>query len=122
MEKQKIQSYQDLVVWQKAKDLVVYVYKITNTFPKSETFGITSQIRRATVSIPSNIAEGFRRGSQKEKVQFLRTAYGSGAEVETQLIISKELGYINETDYKKLYRILDEVMRMLNKIVNNFLK
>ena len=84
-------GYKDLIVWQKAKIFCVNIYKLTDEFPKSELFGLTSQLRRAAVSIPSNIAEGSKRNTQKDSNQFYAIAYGSGAELETQLEISKEL-------------------------------
>ena len=118
--KNKINSHTDLIVWQKAKEFTIDLYKITNAFPKEEQYGLTSQLRRAAVSIPSNIAEGFRRGSKKEKRQFLRIAYGSGAEIETQLINAKELGYLKDTDYKKLVSVLTEVMKILNTLIRQF--
>ena len=119
---EKIQSYKDLVVWQKAKDFVLEMYKNTEKFPKHEQFGLTSQLRRATVSIPSNIAEGFRRGTDKEKLQFLRIAYGSGAEIETQLIIAKGLKYINDKAYTSLDTERSEIMKILNTLITKFKK
>jgi len=80
-----IRSYRDLIIWQEAKNLTIVIYKITDKFPRSELYGLTSQIRRAAVSIPSNIAEGFGRKSKKEKIKFLHISFGSGAELETQL-------------------------------------
>jgi len=118
----KITSYKNLIVWQKAKDFVVTLYKSTEQFPKHEIFGITGQLRRAAVSIPSNIAEGFNRGSKKEQIQFLRIAYGSGAEVETQLIIARELGYLEDTEYNVLEESLSETMKMLNTLISKFNK
>ncbi|PIR88665.1 MAG: four helix bundle protein [Candidatus Harrisonbacteria bacterium CG10_big_fil_rev_8_21_14_0_10_44_23] len=85
-----IKSYKDLIVWQKSMNLVTEIYKLSKTFPKSEIFGLTSQIKRSAVSIPSNIAEGSRRGSKKNFRHFLLNAYGSGAELETQLDIAEE--------------------------------
>ncbi len=79
----EVNSYKDLIVWKKSVDLVVEVYGFTNQFPKEELFGLTSQIKRCVVSIPSNIAEGRKRGSTKEYIHFLRIAFGSGAELET---------------------------------------
>lgn len=114
----KINSYKDLIVWQKSKTWVSSVYKITEEFPKSEQFGLTSQLRRSAVSIPSNIAEGFYRGTKKDKVQFLRIAFSSGAEAETQIEISKDLGFISDSHHKELVNALDEIMKMLNKIIN----
>jgi len=113
-----IRSYKDLTMWQKAKDFAVAIYKATGTFPKEEQYGITSQLRRASVSIPSNIAEGFMRRFPKEKIQFLRIAYGSGAEVETQLVISKDLSYLDSIQYKKLTDDLGEIMKIINVVIN----
>lgn len=114
-----IKSYRDLEVWQKSKVVALKIYKATNEFPKSEIYGITSQLRRAAISIPSNIAEGFRRRFAKEKLQFLSIAFGSGAELETQLEISGELEYLNQKTYQEICKELDSVMRMLNKIINS---
>jgi len=94
-----IHSYKDLIVWQKAMDLVVAVYVLTDLFPKNELYGLISQIRRCSVSIPSNIAEGRRRGSKKDYQHFLIIAYGSGAELETQIEIAKDLRFIKEVEY-----------------------
>lgn len=98
MEKQKIQNFTDLIVWQKGHKLVLEVYKQTKKFPKDELFGLVSQIRRASVSITSNIAEGFGRFSEKEKLHFYSFAYGSLMEVQNQIIIAKDLGFINEEE------------------------
>ncbi|MCX6039724.1 MAG: four helix bundle protein [Caldilinea sp.] len=92
----KLKSYQELIVWQKAMDLVVNVYQITKGFPREETYGLTNQLRRAAVSIPSNIAEGQGRNTAKEFQRFLAVAYGSLQETETQLMLSRRLGYIDE--------------------------
>jgi len=119
MEKTKIQSYRDLIVWQKSMDLVVAIYDLTDSFPKSEIYGLTSQMRRCSISIPSNIAEGRRRGSPKEFRRFLLMSYGSGAELETQIEIAKRLPFSANLDYKKADSLLDEVMRILNKILSN---
>ena len=99
MEKLKIKSYQDLTVWHKSVNFSIKLYGATESFPKQEMFGLISQLRRAAVSIPSNIAEGFRRKTNKEKLQFLRIAYGSGAEIETQLVIANKLRYLNDDNY-----------------------
>src|SRR3989344_1371719 len=109
-----IHSYKDLIVWQKAMDLVVAVYVLTDLFPKNELYGLISQIRRCSVSIPSNIAEGRRRGSKKDYQHFLIIAYGSGAELETQIEISKRLSFGKNLEYTKADALLNEVMRMLN--------
>jgi len=97
-------------------ELVVEIYKLTEHFPKSEIYGITSQMRRSAVSIPSNIAEGRRRGSKKDFHNFLVIAYGSGAELETQIEISKRLPFGSKLDYSKIDPTLSEVMKMLNKM------
>lgn len=114
-----IRSYRDLEVWRRSKAYAVNVYRLTENFPKSEVYGLTSQIRRAAVSVPSNIAEGFRRKFRKEKLQFLRVAYGSGSELETQLEISFELGYLDATRYQEASAELDEIMRMMNGVINS---
>lgn len=113
----KIHSYKDLIVWQKAVDLVVEVYTLTEHFPKEERYGLTSQIQRAAVSIPSNIAEGRCRGSKKDFRQFLRIAYASGAELETQIIIAKKLAKTKNIEYAAVDSLLEEVMKMLNVIL-----
>ena len=95
-----IESYRDLIVWQKAMELVTVVYGVTEKFPKAEVYGLTSQIRRSVVSIPSNIAEGRRRGSRKDFRNFLLHAYGSGAELETQIEIAKQLN-VNQSSITK---------------------
>ena len=112
-----IQTYRDLIVWQKSMELVVLVYEFTESFPPREMYGLASQLRRAAVSIPSNIAEGRRRGSRKDYAQFLRIAYGSGAEVETQLEIAKRLRYDKEYSLERLESLLTELMKMLNAML-----
>jgi len=114
-----IKSYQDLIVWQKAMDLVMSVYKLTEDFPKSEIYGITSQMRRSAVSIPSNIAEGSRRSSRKDFRHFLQNAYGSGAELETQIEIAKRMSFGKGLQYQNIDGILNEVMRMLNGLIRS---
>ena len=111
-----IQSYKDLIVWQKAMALAKEIFEITQDFPKSEIYGLVSQMRRAVVSIPSNIAEGYGRGSRKEYGQFLLIAYGSGLELETQLILSKDLDFITTDKYLLINNLLVEVLKMLNSI------
>jgi len=113
----KIHSYKDLVVWKKAMELVVRIYELTEKFPSSELYGLTSQMRRAAISIPSNIAEGRRRGSKKEFLRFLLNAYGSGAELETQLEIAKRLPKTKNLDYTKVCSLLEEIMKMLNRMI-----
>lgn len=111
-------SYKDLTVYQKSIELSVMVYKVTEKFPKSELYSLVSQIRRCVVSIPSNIAEGQRRGSKNEYIQFLRISFGSGAELETQLLIAFKVGYLQKDEFEDLINRLDEIMRMLNKLIS----
>lgn len=111
-----MQSHKDLKVWQESVDFVTDIYKLTRTFPKEELFILTSQIRRAAISIPSNIAEGYVRKSTKEFLQFIQIAFGSASEVDTQLIIAKKLGYFDEIVYRKLFDRIDYISRMLNKL------
>ncbi|GBE16634.1 hypothetical protein BMS3Abin15_00456 [bacterium BMS3Abin15] len=118
METKRINSYKDLIVWQKSIILVRNVYELTENFPKEEIFGLTSQMRRAAVSIPSNIAEGRFRGTTKDFVQFLRIAYGSGAELETQIEISKQLIKTKNLDYSSAEALLQEIMKMLNAMIH----
>lgn len=116
----KIKSFHDLIVWQKGIDLVQKVYEVTKTFPKEEQYNLSSQMRRASVSIPSNIAEGFRRKYNKEYKQFLNIALGSCAEVETQVIISAKLGYLKEEDKNFLIELINYICKMivnLNKCI-----
>ena len=116
-----LKSYKELIVWQRSVTLVKEVYKITSAFPKCEVYGLSSQMQRASVSIPSNIAEGYSRKNLKEYIQFLHIAYGSSTELETQLIIAKEL--YPKPDYRPAELFLEEVLKMLSvmtrKLENN---
>ena len=112
-----MKTYKDLIVWQKGIELVVAIYELTDKFPKEEIYGLTSQIRRAVVSIPSNIAEGKMRGSEIEFKRFLFIAFASGAELETQITIAKKLPKTVNLNYNKVDSILLEVMKMLNKLI-----
>lgn len=118
MDNEKINNYKDLIVWQRSMELVVAVYELTEKFPKSEIYGLTSQMRRAAVSIPSNIAEGKTRGTKKDYRQFLLIAYSSGAELETQIEITKRISPNKNLDFLMVNSLLNEVMRMLNKLTN----
>ena len=104
-------------MWQKSTELCLKIYTLTARFPKEELYGLTSQIRRAAVSVPSNIAEGRSRGTRKDFVQFLRVAMGSIAELETQCFISKELTYLSEPSYREIALLLDEISRMLMAMI-----
>lgn len=110
---QKIHRFKDLIVWQKAHNLAIAVYGLTKTFPREEQFGLTNQIRRAVVSIASNIAEGFGRNTAKDKNQFYAIAKGSTLEIDSQLLIAKDLGYIKDTEHHKLEQELETIARML---------
>jgi len=115
-------SYKDLVAWQKAMELVTAIYRSTSRFPAEERFGLTSQLRRASVSIPSNIAEGQGRLSEKEFRYFLGQARGSLMEVETQLQISQNLGYLDAVQTKDLLSGCAEVGRILNGLLASICK
>lgn len=116
-----MKSYRELIVWQKAILFCTEIYKITKRFPHEELYGIVSQIRRSSVSIPSNIGEGYCRGHKMEYIQFLRIAYGSGAELETQLLISCNVQYLSKEQYNDLILRLEEIMKMLNKLISSLL-
>ncbi|MAF13676.1 MAG: hypothetical protein CMI53_02165 [Parcubacteria group bacterium] len=111
-------TYKDLIIWQRSMELVVEVYRLTTNFPKSEMYGLTSQMRRCAVSIPSNIAEGRRRSSRKEYRYFMTIAYGSGAELETQIEIVKRLPIGESLNFNLVDALLDEIMRMSNKTLS----
>jgi four helix bundle protein len=113
-----LRSYKNLIVWQKSIQLVVEIYNLTEKFPKSEIYGLVPQMRRSSVSIPSNIAEGRRRGYQKEFIHFLTISYGSGAELETQIEICKKLPTLKDFNYNTVDQLLEEVMKMLNKMIH----
>lgn len=115
----KINSYKDLIVWQKSMDLVEEIYLLTTKFPKEEIYGLTSQMRRAAVSIPSNIAEGQLRKNLKEYLQFLRISSESAAELETQIMICKKLPKLKILDYNKSENLVNEIQRMLNVLIRN---
>ena len=100
-------------------DLVILIYEMTKKFPREEIYGISGQMKRAVISIPSNIAEGSRRSSRKDFRNFLINAYGSGAELETQIQITKRLRFEIQENYLKIEELLSEIMRMLNKLINN---
>lgn len=115
-------SYKELIVWQKSYVLVLKIYEITKRFPKEELFCLSSQMRRATISIPSNVAEGNTRISKKEHAQFFRIAHGSGAELETQLLLAKDLQYVPLAVFQEIESELQEIMKMLNKLINTVSK
>lgn len=112
-----MKSFRDLVVWEKSHQLTLNVYKGTGRFPTDERYGLCSQLRRAVVSIESNIAEGCGRRGNGEFHKFLQSATGSANEVECQLLISKDLGYLNELEYEQLSAQVVEVRRMLGALI-----
>ena len=113
---QAIRDYKDLHVWQKGMQLAKEIYLLTGKFPSEEKFGLVSQMRRAAVSIPSNIAEGQARNTTGEFVQFISHAEGSAAEVDTQLRLSIELGYYSTNDLEAVFRLLTDVQKMLKRL------
>ena len=114
---EKIKNFQDLRIWQKGMEVVKDIYIVTKKFPKEELYGLTSQMRRSAVSIPSNIAEGFRRYHNKEYKQFLYITMGSCAELETQIIIAHELDYLNDIDKIEIIEKLKYIFRMINQLI-----
>lgn len=115
-------SFKKLIVWQKAFDLCVVVYQLTGRLPEEEKYGLVSQMRRASVSIPANIAEGRGRTHAQEYLQFLNVAFGSAAELETCLLLARELGYLADDDnYRQVMAGLVEVKRMLSGLRNRIL-
>ena len=115
--KDKIRSFKDLKIWQKGIEIVKDVYCLTEKFPNKELYGLTSQMRRAAVSLPSNIAEGFKRYHNKEYKQFLYITLGSSAELETQFIISNELKYIDKQEMEKICEKLDHLSKMITVLM-----
>ena len=117
-----IQSYKDLIIWQKGILLVKVIYSNLDNFPKNEVFGLISQIKRSAVSIPSNIAEGWGRDSTQSYIHFLRIARGSLYELETQIIIAKELNFIDEIRFTEISNIITEESKMLNAFIKSLNK
>ena len=114
-----VRNYRELIVWQKAMDLVELVYQATKQFPKEELYGLTSQIRRSAVSVPSNIAEGQARKSTAEFLNFLSIANGSRAEMETQILLAQRLNYATSDTTQKILALSEEVNRLLNGLMNS---
>ena len=114
-----MKNYSELIAWQKAMDLVEFVYRATSAFPADERFGLTSQLRRAAVSIPSNIAEGQGRTSTAEFLHHLSIAYGSLREVETQILLGGRLGYSQQSETASVMDLAGEVGRLLNGLANS---
>ena len=114
MERKKAQSFTDLLVWQKAHELVLFIYKITKQFPSEEKFGLTTQFRRAGISIAANISEGFKRRHKKEKLHFYNIAQGSLEECRYYFILSKDLTYIDTATDLEGMELIENVSRLLN--------
>jgi four helix bundle protein len=115
-----VKSYKELIVWQKAMSLCEEIYKLTALFPQNEIYGIVLQIKRAAISIASNIAEGYGRSSQKDFNQFLCIAYGSLLELETQLLLSKRLKLVKEVEFISSEQLVEEISKMLHSMIIKF--
>lgn len=113
-------NFRELEVWKKSIELTTVYYQISKNYPKDELFGLTSQSRRSLVSIPSNIAEGAGRDSDKQFVQFLNISLASSFEFETQLLVAFNLNYLSETDYEAVYNELKHIQNMLVKLIHNY--
>ena len=117
-----LKNYKELKVWQKAYELCLKIYKTTKTFPKEERYGLTSQIRRAAVSIPSNIAEGYGRRTTAEYIQALYIAYGSNCELETQILLTGDLDYVEAEGLKDLLKDVGDIERMIKGLIKSLEK
>ena len=117
-----METHKDLRVWQQSIEMVTSIYLMTKAFPKDELFGLVSQMRRAAVSVPSNIAEGYARGSDKEKLHFLRISSGSMSEIETQLLLSLNLGYVSQEAFDELSEKVTSLWKQLNALVSSLKK
>ena len=115
----EIKSYKDLLIWQKGIQLVKEIYLICKDLPKDEVFGLQSQMKRAAISIPSNIAEGYVRNYTQNYIQFIKIARGSLLELETQIIITKELDFINEDKFDEIINLITEENKMLNAFIKS---
>jgi four helix bundle protein len=116
-----VRDYKELIAYQKSYAMVLLIYSLSASFPKDEMYGLTSQIRRAAVSIPSNIAEGYMRGS-KEYIQFLKIALASTAEVETQLSLCKDLGFCTNYEFQEIMSLNKEVLKLLTSYISTLQK
>ncbi len=114
-----LKSYRDLLVWQRALDLAILIYRLSEGFPKTEVYGLTSQVRRASVSIPSNIAEGYGRGSRREYLQFLSIAQGSLKELETQTILAQRLNYATAAQADRILSESEIIGKMLGSLIRS---
>lgn len=115
----EIKSYKDLLIWQKGIEIVVLTYKLVSSFPKDELYALSSQVKRSSVSIPSNIAEGYGRQSTQSYIQFIKIARGSLCELETQLLVAKKLDFINDEElFSELTNQIIEESKMINSFLN----
>lgn len=112
-----MKSFRDLVAWQESYKLTLEIYKLTKSFPKDEEYGLTSQMRRCAVSVPSNLAEGFHRQNYREKLQFYHIASGSIAELHTQLLVSSSVGYCDEDNFDKVLLQLEAAHKLINGLI-----
>jgi len=117
--KTKIHSFTDLIAWQKAHQFVLNIYKRVSTFPKEEIYGLSSQLKRAVISITSNIAEGFSRRTNKDKIQFYYIALGSLTEVQNQIVIARDLKLIKNEDFQELASFSIEISKLINSLIKN---
>ncbi len=115
----KIYSFKDLIAWKKARQLVLKIYQITSFFPKEETYVLSSQIKRSAISVASNIAEGFSRKTNKDKIQFYYIALGSLTEIQSQLILALDLNLITKTDFQNLESITVELSKLINSLIKS---
>jgi len=113
-------SYTDLDVWKKSRELVKQVYSLTDTFPKEETYSLTSQVKRAVISVPSNIAEGIARRSNRETIQFLYISKGSLYELETQFFLASDLGYLNGLQLESIMKNIEECKKLISGFINYY--
>lgn len=113
----KIQSFTDLISWQRGHELVISIYRITKSFPREELYSLVDQMRRCAISITSNIAEGFSRKSYKEKIQFYSMALGSTTELQNQLLVAKDVGYITKEQFNLLASLSVEVHKLINGLI-----
>lgn len=114
-----MRTHKDLIVYRKSIDFVTLVYQITKQFPKEELYSLANQMRRAAISIPSNISEGAARNHNKEFIQFLYIALGSASEIETQILISYNLKYISEDDFKVMENLIIEIRKLINGLIKS---
>jgi len=117
-----MQSYKDLIVYQKGYKLSLEIYQTTKGYPKEEIYGLVSQMRRSAVSIPCNIAEGYRRGHRKEYIQFLHMAHGSCGELETLLSLSYDLAMLDRITFERLYPLQEEISKLLRGLISSLVK